>query len=641
MNAEFREHEWIEANQQYLVEQFARLKALLSGQEKDAAIFTPEDPGLNARAYAIDIITESFGFSPFERDLLLLCAGVEMDAELAGLCAAAQGHPQRTYATFSLALGALQEPHWSALAPNRPLRHWRFIEVNDDVGLASARLRIDERVLHFLAGVDLLDLRLQPLLRIRGQAEIMAMAHQQVTHSIIEALTSHQAPAPMIQLIGDDSYGQEDVAAAITAHFGVRLMILSTEDVPGSAQELDAFVTLWLRESVLYSCALLILAADASVPASVSRLAERASGLVFYAAREPLSLRRPSLRFQINKPSAADQKQLWQTCLGSVARRLNGSLDGVSSQFRLSAQTIAVTGEALQTSLAVSELPDTTFWQACRSLGRPRLDDLAQRLDPAASWNDLILPEPQKNTLRQIASHLRHQLRVYEEWGFAQKGSRGLGLSTLFCGESGTGKTMAAEVLAKELHLDLYRIDLSSVVSKYIGDTEKNLRRVFDAAEDCGAILLFDEADALFGKRSEVKDSHDRYANIEVSYLLQRMEAYRGLAILTTNMKTALDTAFQRRLRFVIQFPFPDQSQREAIWRGVFPSSTPVEGIDFMKLARLNVAGGNIRNIALNAAFLAAESDEPVGMEHLLSAAHSEAGKRERTLADAETRGWV
>ena len=328
-------------------------------------------------------------------------------------------------------------------------------------------------------------------------------------------------------------------------------------------------------------------------------------------------------------------------CLGSTGQRLNGALDGVASQFRLSAQTIAATGEELKIALATTDRPDAVLWQACRALGRPRLDDLAQRIEPAAGWDDLILPKPQKATLRQIATHLRHQLRVYEEWGFARKGSRGLGLSTLFCGESGTGKTMAAEVLANELHLDLYRIDLSSVVSKYIGETEKNLRRVFDAAEDCGAILLFDEADALFGKRSEVKDSHDRYANIEVSYLLQRMEAYRGLAILTTNMRAALDTAFQRRLRFVAQFPFPDQPQRESIWRRVFPASTPLRDIDYGKLARLHVAGGNIRNIALNAAFRAADSDEPVGMAHLLSAAHSEAAKRERPLADAETRGWV
>jgi SpoVK/Ycf46/Vps4 family AAA+-type ATPase len=179
------------------------------------------------------------------------------------------------------------------------------------------------------------------------------------------------------------------------------------------------------------------------------------------------------------------------------------------------------------------------------------------------------------------------------------------------------------------------------VVSKYIGETEKNLRRVFDAAEDSGAILLFDEADALFGKRSEVRDSHDRYANIEVSYLLQRMEVYRGLSILTTNMKSALDTAFLRRLRFVVQFPFPDAAQREAIWRNIFPTATPIDGIDYPKLSKLNVSGGNIRNIALNAAFLAAQENEPIRMAHLLHAAHAEAAKRERPLADAETRGWV
>jgi SpoVK/Ycf46/Vps4 family AAA+-type ATPase len=196
-------------------------------------------------------------------------------------------------------------------------------------------------------------------------------------------------------------------------------------------------------------------------------------------------------------------------------------------------------------------------------------------------------------------------------------------------------------VIAGELSLDLYRIDLSSVVSKYIGETEKNLRAVFDAAEDSGAILLFDEADALFGKRSEVKDSHDRYANIEVSYLLQRMEAYRGLAILTTNLKAALDPAFQRRLRFMVQFPFPDERYRAAIWQRVFPPAAPTAGLDFHKLARLHVAGGTIRNIALNAAFLAAEAAEAVSMQHLYQAAQAEAAKLERPLSAQDTRGWL
>jgi SpoVK/Ycf46/Vps4 family AAA+-type ATPase len=219
----------------------------------------------------------------------------------------------------------------------------------------------------------------------------------------------------------------------------------------------------------------------------------------------------------------------------------------------------------------------------------------------------LVLPVAQKQMLAQIAVHMRHRVAVYDDWGFAGQGRRGLGINALFAGESGTGKTMAAEVLARELRLALFRVDLSAIVSKYIGETEKNLRRVFDAAEDTGALLLFDEADALFGKRSEVRDSHDRYANIEVSYLLQRMEAYGGLAILTTNLKSALDPAFQRRLRFIVAFPFPDAAQREALWRR---------------------------------AFLAAEAGQPVAMAHLLTAAQAEGAKLERPLTATEMRGW-
>jgi SpoVK/Ycf46/Vps4 family AAA+-type ATPase len=237
--------------------------------------------------------------------------------------------------------------------------------------------------------------------------------------------------------------------------------------------------------------------------------------------------------------------------------------------------------------------------------------------------------------------HSRHRTTVYDTWGFKSKGLRGLGISALFTGASGTGKTMAAEVLAGELRLDLYRIDLSAIVSKYIGETEKNLRRVFDAAESGSAILLFDEADALFGKRSEVKDSHDRYANIEVSYLLQRMEAYGGLAILTTNLKQALDPAFLRRIRFVVPFPFPGPAERTEIWRRIFPAGTPTEGLRLETLARLNVAGGSIRNIALGAAFLAAEAGEPVRMAHVLRAAQTEYAKFEKPMTAAEIGGWL
>src|SRR5215469_6327674 len=232
-------------------------------------------------------------------------------------------------------------------------------------------------------------------------------------------------------------------------------------------------------------------------------------------------------------------------------------------------------------------------------------------------------------------------MKVYETWGFAGRGRRGLGITALFAGASGTGKTLAAEVLANDLKLDLYRIDLSTVVSKYIGETEKNLKQVFDAAEEGGVILLFDEADALFGKRGEVKDSVDRYANIEVGYLLQRMESFQGLAILTTNLKSSLDKAFQRRLRFTVDFPFPDAMQREAIWRRVFPEKTPTEKLDAKLLAQLNMVGGNLRNIAINAAFLAADAADKVNMQHVLEATRLEAMKVERPLSATETRGWV
>ena len=242
--------------------------------------------------------------------------------------------------------------------------------------------------------------------------------------------------------------------------------------------------------------------------------------------------------------------------------------------------------------------------------------------------------------LREIAAQVTRRTHVYEKWGFAAKSRRGLGISAMFAGPSGTGKTTAAEVIADALRLDLYRIDLSTVVSKYIGETEKNLRRVFDAAEDGGAILFFDEADALFGKRSEVKDSHDRYANIEISYLLQRMEDYRGLAVLATNAKSSVDAAFLRRIRFVVNFPFPDAAQRAEIWRRTFPATAPTAGLDPARLARLNVAGGNIRNIALNAAFLAAEADEPVGMAHIVRAARAEYAKMEKPLTESEIGDW-
>ena len=255
---------------------------------------------------------------------------------------------------------------------------------------------------------------------------------------------------------------------------------------------------------------------------------------------------------------------------------------------------------------------------------------------PRARWDDIVLPPNETALLHRIADQVAWRGTVYRDWGFAERMSRGLGISELFAGATGTGKTMAAEVLANHLRLDLFRIDLSAVVSKWLGETEANLRRLFDAAEDGGAILFFDEADALFGKRTEVKDSHDRYANIEINYLLQRMESYSGLAILATNMKSALDQAFLRRLRIVLDFPYPGAVERKAMWQKAFPAGTPTADLDFDRLARINVTGGHIAVIALNAAFQAAQQGGRVTMPILFNAARLELRKLARPINERD-----
>jgi hypothetical protein len=601
---------------------------------------------------------------------LLLCAGVELDSTFAALCAAVQGDARRTHATFSLALATLPGAHWSALTPAAPLRRWRMIEVASGDSLTHSPLRIDERVLHYLAGVACLDDRLRGLVErvplpdgpdaARGPvvADEPASASSEpylppsqraIAEWIVRIWFHPQGGAgwPAIQLYGEGGANKQAIAAWACATLGLQLHVMRAVNIPAAVAEREALARLWEREAALSGSALLLDCDEVDSTESkraVAAFVQDTQGMIILAGREPLPTgERVTIRLPVPGLSAAEQRALWQRALGPRADDLNGQLDKVVTQFNLGLPNIrAVSAEVLgRLSAEDKERPTSLLWDVCRAQARPRLEDLAQRIEPVATWDDLVLPELQIQTLRDIAAHVRQRAQVYNTWGFATKSARGLGISALFAGASGTGKTMAAEVLANELRLDLYRIDLSQVVSKYIGETEKNLRRVFDAAEEGGALLLFDEADALFGKRSEVKDSHDRYANIEVSYLLQRMESYRGLAILTTNMKQALDPAFLRRIRFVVQFPFPDAAQRAEIWRRIFPASTPTHGLNVDKLARLNVAGGNIRNIALNAAFLAADAGEQVRMTHLLRAARSEYAKLEKPLTEAEIGGWV
>ena len=615
---------WHEANQRYLMARLALLRAALSRhtpqtKQPDTNPPTPElENAVSETAAAmttppaIDTLCAAFGLSPFERDILLLCAGVELDSSFAELCASACSG-QRLGPTFSLALAALPQPHWSAITPAGPLRRWRLIEVGRGDSLTTSPLRIDERVLHYLAGIVYLDDRLEGFVFSHLIPRELPPSHRPLVERIAELCQPSELPVPVIHLAGDDFGSKRSVAAFACAQLGLQLFLLDATNIPASVAEREALARLWEREAALSRGALLVECAEPEKYAAAVSFLQQTRSCLFLASQKPLVLpNRQVARLDVHKISAVDQLTFWRNSLGAMASSLNGGLERVVSQFDMgTTEILTASAQLLGDPIGEEEEHAEKLWDACRFNVRGCLDDLAQRIAASATWSDLVLPPMQLQTLHDIASQVRNRPLVYGNWGFASKNARGLGISALFVGASGTGKTMAAEVLANELRLDLYRIDLSQVVNKYIGETEKNLRRIFDAAEAGGAILLFDEADALFGKRSDVKDSHDRYANIEVSYLLQRMEAYRGLAILTTNMKSALDQAFMRRIRFIVQFPFPDVGQRAEIWRRTFPTDTPTQNLDLGRLARLNVAGGNIRNIALTAAFFAAEQGGP------------------------------
>ena len=633
---------WHDANKADLMQHVGRIRDGLSRMlaaggdaRKRAEARAAGQPLATPPRYAVDSLAAAFGLSPFERDVAVLCAAGELDPSFGALCAEAQGSPQRGWPTFSLALALLDGAHWSAVTPAAPLRRWRLIDVAPGEPLTASRLQLDERILHYLTGVSYIDARLQWLTELTPGERAPAAAHDDIANRIaaIWRNTPSSEPLPVVQLCGEEGVTtRRAIAARAAAAAGMRLFLLDGNDVPQTIAEREAFSRLWEREAVLSRAALLIEADDVEQKRPMTALLESTGGALLVSAREPRRiLNRPSLRFDVDRPLFHEQLAVWRASLGPLAAQLDGGLDAIASHFLL--EPAAIDAAVAQARLAGDDLTQS-LWTTCRTQARTRIDELAQRIEPAAGWDDLVLPAAQKDTLRAMAAQVKRRSRVHEEWGFAEKSTRGLGISALFFGPSGTGKTMAAEVLARELDLDLYRVDLSQVVNKYIGETEKNLRRVFDAADAGGAILLFDEADTLFGKRSEVKDSHDRYANIEIGYLLQRMEAYRGLAILTTNLKNVLDTSFLRRIRFAVQFPFPDVAQRAEIWRRVFPEKTPTAELDVARLARLNVAGGNIRNIALQAAFLAAGSGEPVTMAHILRAAHIEYAKLEKPAGE-------
>jgi hypothetical protein len=592
-------------------------------------------------AAPLDALTACFSLTPFERDLVLLTAAQELESTTAARCAAACGDPERAFPTFSLALAALAEPHWSALTPIAPLRRWRIVELDDAAGLTTTRLRLDERILHFLLGSPYLDARLHGQLRRTPVPEALTPSYDLAANRLAEGWTN----GALVEVTGGDLRSRADLGAAAAARSGLGLYSMSAEDVPTDPAERDRLSRLWQREAILLPAALLVEAGelDRDQRAATEAFLAGAAVPVVVSSEDPLRSER-TYGARVTVPRLDDEEQLglWAGAFEEIDLDV-GELRSLVAQFQLPPHVVRSAAATVRRRLPHEDELDAAqlAWRAGLDEARIGMDELGRRIEPQAGWDDLVLHERQTGVLREIVAHVRQRATVHQEWGFGATLRRGLGVTAMFAGGSGTGKTLAAEVMAKELGLDLFVIDLSQVVSKYIGETEKNLRRVFDAAERGGALLLFDEADALFGKRSEVKDSHDRYANLEVSYLLMRMEAYRGLAVLTTNMKNALDTAFLRRIRFVVDFPFPAEDERAEIWRRVLPPQAPVKDIDPSLLAQLTVAGGSIRNIALSGAFLAAEEGDRLQMRHMLAAARTEYLKLERSLTPTEVRGWV
>jgi len=604
---------------------------------------TSEEPQMSP---ALPMLSRRLGMTRFEEQLLLLCCAVELDPGISPLCARAQDDPARTYPTFALAFSIFENPEWEALSPERPLRYWRLVEINQpgSQALTTSALRADERIVNFVKGLNHLDDRLAPLLYpidTVNPANALSDSQRAEGDRILKQLRQPHNSTMIVHLAGEDTFSKQTLASAVSAQLGLRAFRIPAGQLPAHAGELETLARLWFRESLLLPVALYVDASDVSavdpLSAQISRFLSRTDGVIFLDAKSAApGAAHPVYSVSVEKPSHAEQRQAWESALGAKAEGIGSAL---AEQFHLNLDSIRnISREAVQEASGEAEDLKKRAWDACVHHTRPSVENLAQSLDPRATWDDIVLPENEMSLLRQIAAQVGHRGTVYQQWGFRAQMNRGFGISALFAGESGTGKTMAAEVLANDLRLHLCRIDLSAVVSKYIGETEKNLRKLFDSAEDGGAILFFDEADALFGKRSEVKDSHDRYANIEVNYLLQRMESYRGLAILATNMKSALDSAFLRRLRFLVQFAFPAPAQRETIWRKVFPEATPMEGLDFARLAKLPLTGGSIRSIAVNSAFLAASEASTVGMRHVLDCARKEFQKLERPINEADFR---
>ena len=600
-----------------------------------------------------------FGLSSFELQTIMICLSPELDRKYDKLYAYLQDDITRKRPSIELVLNMLCEfppDRWKARAMfsrHAPLFRNGILHVIDDFQSPSGSsdlarfLKLDPRIVNFLTGNTSLDERLFGIAQLhRPLSSLEDVPINPIIKTQVVQLTQQHFSKPphdrkklVFHFHGPYGVGKRNLALGVCGTVNCTMLDLDMEHLLTYESEIETLLRLTFREGLLLQAAVylnnidIVLTDEEKAKGYLKRLkkvVEEYGWLVFLAGETSWNQKGifEQTVFQtvgLPIPDVAMRKAVWENALRTIHPGIEPTwVEQVANQFHLTPGQICDAAEwAQHTCLmthGVENIELVDLYAACRQQSNQKLTKLAVKIKPHYAWDDLILPEDKITQLKEICLQVKYQYRVFNEWGFEEKLSHGKGLSVLFSGPPGTGKTMAAKIIAHDLHLDLYKIDLSALVSKYIGETEKNLAKIFDEAEKTHAILFFDEADALFGKRTDISDAHDRYANIETSYLLQKVEEYDGIIILASNLRENMDVAFTRRIRFIVEFPFPNVESRKKIWEAHFPSQAPVSTeVDVELLAQhVPIAGGNIKNIVLNAAFSAAANGHVITMEHIL-----------------------
>ena len=588
-----------------------------------------------------DRLVNRFSLPSLAREVLLVALAPDVDEKYATVYAYLQNDATRRRPTVGFVLGVLgpAADHLEDRAlftAGSPLVNADLLTLAGDGPLPTREVRVDSRIVDYLLGEPGEDPVLSPHTVVNtpniGLDSLDVPSERRRALAGLADPDTEPAP-PMVALHGPTGTGKANQVEAVSADRDTGLLTLDVTRV--DPEHFCRLLDRVAREARLRDLAIHLaggLDDEAATLHAIDRL-DNLPTAVYLTGDSPPSteVRTAATRHEL-VPLAVDRvdydgrRRYW-----AARDDLPPDVDPetLASTFRLNRGAIDDAMEmAAATARAAGETPDASHvYTACRQQSSEELSEFATRIDPTYDWTDIVLPEETETQLREVAARLQDRGTVYADWGFAEQSSLGNGLVALFSGASGTGKTMAAEVVANHAGLYLYKIDLAAVVSKYIGETESNLGRIFDEAADSDALLLFDEADALFGERSDVSDAHDRYANVEIDYLLQRVEEHDGAVLLTTNLESNIDDAFTRRIHLGVDFPLPDRSARADIWQRVFPEDTPVGDLEYDFLARLDLTGGNIRNVALSAAFYAASEDQPVGMEEVVRAVKRECQK--------------